>query len=228
MESKWGFRLIVEMFLSGFLFLFILVLNLIMATFGYKMEKENYNPDSDLQKIHASPKKFKNGIMLALVEHGSVIALTILLFVTFSSYNLALGIVWLVFRTGEGLIQFVNEPNYWRLLNVARKYSNSNGPEKISLSNLARTIFNTKDTRFKFAMVCWSIGTLSFSIVLVTSGIVPEIVGWLGIASSILVGSTTGMKLAKPNSKDYTAVGGLSAILFEIIIGILLIYYSII
>ncbi len=220
--------MIVEMFLSGFLFLFILILNLIMATFGYKMEKEDYNPDADLQKINNNPKKFKSGIMLALMEHGSVVALTILLFITFSSYNLALGIVWLIFRTGEGLIQFINEPNYWGLLNIARKYLNSNGVEKKSLSNLARTIFTTKDSRFKFAMICWSIGTLSFSIVLATSGIVPEIIGWLGIISSIIVGFTTGIKLAKPNSKDYTAVGGLSAILFEIIIGAFLVYYSII
>jgi len=216
------------MFLSGFLFLFILVLNLVMAAFGYKMEKEDYNPDADLQKINNNPKRFKNGIMLALIEHGSVIALTILLFITFSSYNLALGIVWLVFRTGEGLIQFINEPNYWRLLKIARKYSNSNDAEKKSLSNVARTIFSTKDNRFKFAMICWSIGTLSFSIVLVASGIVPEIIGWLGVVSSILVGFTTGIKLARPNSKDYTAVGGLSAILFEIIIGVFLVYYSIV
>ena len=220
--------MIIEMFLSGFLFLFILVLNLVMAAFGYKMEKEDYNPDADLQKINNNPKRFKNGIMLALIEHGSVIALTILLFITFSSYNLALGIVWLVFRTGEGLIQFINEPNYWRLLKIARKYSNSNDAEKKSLSNVARTIFSTKDNRFKFAMICWSIGTLSFSIVLVASGIVPEIIGWLGVVSSILVGFTTGIKLARPNSKDYTAVGGLSAILFEIIIGVFLVYYSIV
>ena len=81
--------MIVEMFLSGFLFLFILILNLIMATFGYKMEKEDYNPTVDLQKISNNPKKFKNGIMLALIEHGSVIALTILLFIAFNSYSLA-------------------------------------------------------------------------------------------------------------------------------------------
>ena len=131
------------MFLSGFLFLFILVLNLIMATFGYKMEKSDYNPDADLEKINNNPKKFKNGIMLALIEHGSVIALTIMLFITFSSYNLALGIVWLIFRTGEGLIQFINEPNYWGLLNIARKYSNSNDTEKKSLSNLAPKDYRT-------------------------------------------------------------------------------------
>ena len=220
--------MIVEMFFSGFLFLFILVLNLVMASFGYKMEKDDYDPNADLQKINKNPKKFKIGIRLALIEHGSVIALTILLFITFSSYNLILGIVWLIFRTGEGLIQFYNEPNYWGLLNIAKKYSSSSGAEKNSLSDLARNIFKTKDHRFKIAMICWSIGTLAFSIVLVTSGVVPAIIGWLGIVSSILVSFTTGIKLANPSSKDFTAIGGLSAILFEIIIGTALVYYSII
>ena len=218
--------MILEMFLSGFLFLFILVLNLIMASFGYKMEKEDYDPEADLKKISNNPKKFKTGIALSLIEHGSVIALTILLFITFSSINLALGIIWLIFRTAEGLIQFINEPNYWKLLNIAKQYSTSS--EKDSLSNSAKNIFKTKDQRFKFAMICWSIGTLAFSIVLAISEVVPAIIGWLGIIASILVGLTTGIKLAKPNSKDLTAIGGLTAILFEVIIGIALLYYSII
>ena len=218
--------MIVEMFLSGFLFLFILVLNIIMASFGYKMEKADYNPEADLKKININPKKFKTGITLALIEHGSVIALTILLFIAFSSYNLILGIIWLIFRTAEGLIQFINEPNYYRLLNIAKQYSSNN--EKKTLINSAKNIFKTKDTRFKFAMICWSIGTLAFSIVLVTSEVVPTIIGYLGIIASILVGLTTAIKLAKPKSKDLTAIGGLTAILFEIIIGIALLYYSII
>ena len=215
------------MFLSGFLFLFILIINLVMASYGYKMEKEDYDPDADLRKINNNPKKFKTGIALALIEHTSVIALTILLFITFSSYNIALGIIWLIFRTAEGLIQFINEPNYYRLLNIAKQYS-SNSSEKDSLSNLARNLFKTKDQRFKFAMICWSIGTLTFSIVLTISEVVPAIIGLLGIIASILVGLTTGTKLAKPNSKDLTAFGGLVAILFEVIVGIALLYYSII
>jgi len=218
--------LIVEMFLSGFLFLFILVLNIVMASFGYTMEKADYNPEADLKKININPKKFKTGITLALIEHGSVIALTILLFIAFSSYNLILGIIWLIFRTAEGLIQFINEPNYYRLLNIAKQYSSNN--EKKTLINSAKNIFKTKDTRFKFAMICWSIGTLAFSIVLITSEVVPTIIGYLGIIASILVGLTTVIKLAKPKSKDLTTIGGLTAILFEIIIGIALLYYSII
>jgi len=216
------------MILSVFLLLFILVLNLAMGALGYLMEKDDYDPDADLQKINKNPKEFQISIVLALIEHGSVIALTIMLFIAFSPFNIILGIVWTIFRTGEGLIQFYNEPNYWGLINIARQYSSTSGAEKTSLSDLARTIFKTKDTRFKFAMICWSIGTLAFSIVLVTSEVVPQIIGWLGIVASILVGFSTGIKLVRPNFKDFTAIGGLSAILFEVIIGGWLLFSSII
>jgi len=183
------------------------------------MEKDDYDSDADLQKINNDPRRFQVGIMLALVEHGSVIALAIMLFIIFSPYNLILGIVCIIFRIGEGLIQYINEPNYWGLLNIARQYSRGSGAEKTSLSKLARTTFKTKDTRFKFAMVCWSIGTLAYSIVIVNSEVVPAIIGWSGIIASILVGFSTGIKLVKLNVKDFTTIGGLTAILFEVIIG---------
>jgi len=215
------------MMLAGFLFLFILALNIVMGALGYLMEKDDYDSDADLQKINKDPRKFQISIKLALIEHGCVIALTIMLFIVFSQYNIILGIVWTICRTGEGLIQFYNEPNYWKLLNIARQYSGSSGAEKKSLSDLARTIFKTKDSRFKFAMILWSIGTLAFSIVLVISEVVPQIIGWIGIVSSILIGFGTGIKLVKPNVK-VPPIGALFAILFEIIIGGWLLYYSII
>jgi hypothetical protein len=219
--------LIIEIFLSGFLFLFILVLNLAMGALGYLMEKDDYDPDADLKKINKDPEKFQISIVLALIEHCSVVALAILLFIVFSTYSIILGIVLAICRTGEGLIQFYNEPYYWRLLKIARQYSSANDAEKNSLSDLARTIFKTKDYRFKYAMILWSIGTLAFSIVLVTCGFVPQIIGWLGIVASILVGFYTGIKIVKPNLK-IPPIGALFAILFEVIIGGWLVYYSII
>jgi hypothetical protein len=101
-----GTSLINEMMLSGFLFLFILVLALVIAALGYLWEKDDYDPDADLQKIHKNLKKFKKGFLLALVHNGCVIALPILLFIAFSHYNLILGIVWTISRIGEGLILF--------------------------------------------------------------------------------------------------------------------------
>jgi hypothetical protein len=222
-----GFSLIIEMVLAGFLFLFILVLNMVMGALGYLMEKDDYDPDADLQKISKNPEKLQRGIMLALIEHGTVIALAIMLFITFGPYNIALGVVLVVFRTGEGLIQYINEPNYWKLIHLARQYSVTSSAEKDSLTDLARSIFKAKDTRFKFAMICWSIGTLAFSIVLVSSGVVPHIIGWLGIVASILVGFGTGMKLVKPKFR-FEVIGALFAMLFEVILGGWLLFFPLI
>ncbi len=205
--------------ISGFLYLLILVLmSIYVGAFGYLMEKDDYDPNADLKKINKNPQKFKIGIGLAIIEHSCVIILAILLFIISNPYSMLLAIILLIFRTLEGLIQHINEPNYWKLINIAKQYSEANEVEKKSLRNLAQTIFKTKDVRFKYAMICWSIGTLALSIILVNSEIVPEIIAWLGIVSSILVGFGTGIKLIKPNFKG-EVIGGLSAILFEVIIG---------
>lgn len=77
-------------------------------------------------------------------------------------------------------------------------------------------------------MICWSIGTLAFSIVLVTYIVVPLFIGWLGIPSSIAVGVINGIKVIKPNFKAYEAlssIGGLAAIVFELIIGVWLLFF---
>jgi hypothetical protein len=63
--------------------------------------------------------------------------------------------------------------------------------------------------------------------VLINSGVVPIFIGWLGIITSILMGFGTAIKLVKPKFK-LELIGALFAILFEIIIGGWLIYYSMI
>jgi hypothetical protein len=211
--------------LSGFLFLLILVLALVIAALGYLWEKDDYDPEADLQKIDKNPKKFKLGFAIALIHNGCVITLPILLFIAFNSYNLILAIVWTISRTGEGAILFYNDKKYWGFRKLARQYSETSGSEKNALSESARTIFKAKDSRFKFAMILWAIGTLGFSIVLVTSQVVPAFIGWLGIVAGIPVGFYNGLKLVKGSSKILMAFGALFAILFEIIIGGWLLFY---
>ena len=210
-----------------------------MAAFGYinpeqkiSSDAKTLNSDAELQKINKNgSKKFKISIVIALIEHTCVIALPIMLFIVFSQYNtilvLILGIVWTIFRIGEGLIQVYNEKNYWRLLNIARQYSSTSGAEKKSLNDLGSTILKTRDSRFKFAMILWSIGTLAYSIVLVTYGVSP-IIGWLGIVASILIGFGNGIKFVKPSFEILSTIGGLLAIIFEVIIGGWLLFFPLI
>jgi hypothetical protein len=214
------------MFFSGFFFLSILVLGIAMAKLGHVLGLGDYDADAELQKINEYPKRFKWGIRLALIERACVITLPIMLFITFSQYNIILGIIWVTVRIGEGLIQFNNERNYWKLLNIARQYSASGGAKKKSLSDLGLDILQTKHSRFTFAMVLFSIGTLSYSILFVIYEVAPPFIGWLGIAVGITFGFGSGIMLVKPNFKILVALGGLLTMIFEVSIGVFLVYYS--
>jgi hypothetical protein len=201
-----------------------------MAIFGYILEPtpKHYDSDYKLQDFNKNPKKFKIGVGIALIEHFCVITLAIMLFFVISPYNTILGIVLIIFRVAEGSIQVYIEKDYWKLLNIAIKYSSISDTEKGSLMDSYRNILHTKSNRFAFAMIGWSIGTLAFSIVLVTYGVAIPFIGWLGISASILIGFANGMKLVKSEVKAYdtlSSISGILAILFEVLIGIALMLF---
>lgn len=212
--------------LSGFFFLFILILNFVMVRLGKKIEVGEYDADAKLEQISKDPSKFQASVVLALIEHLIIIALAITLFIAFRSYSLILGIVWTICRTGEGLIYSYSEINYWGLLNLARQYSVASSTEKQSLSENGRIILERHDAKFTLGMVFWSIGTLAYSILFVTYGAVPGIIGWLGIVTSVSSSIGYGIKLVKPDFNIFLAIGGLSAMLFEFIIGGWLLFFS--
>ena len=222
--------MIIEIRLSGFLFLFIFVLQIAMAAFGYILEPtpKHYESDAKLLEINNNPKKFQISIVLALIEHACVITLAIMLFIVFNPYSIILGIVLIIFRIAEGSIQVYIEKDYGGLLNIAKQYSVTNGTEKKSLSDSYRNILQIKSHRFSFAMICWSIGTLAFSIMLIPYEGVPPLIGWLGIVASIPMGFINVLKLVKPNFKFYdvlSSISGLLSIVFEIFIGGWLLFF---
>ena len=215
----------IAMSVSGFLFLFIIITNVASVQFGNKLTRD-LDSDAKLRKINDHPNRFKISIVLALIEHFSIIALVIMLFIAFGSYSIILGVVWIIFRIGEGLIDIYNEKNYWGLLNIARQYSGTVGAEKKSLSDLARTILKTKEFRFTFAMTLFSIGTIAYSILFVIYGVVPPIIGWFGLVASILFGFGSGIILIKPNFKALGYLGGPLILLFEVVLGGWLLFSS--
>ncbi len=87
------------------------------------------------------------------------------------------------------------------------------------MSDLCRAILKTKDYRWKFAQILFSIGTLAYSILFVTYGVVPPIIGWFGLIASIIYGLGNGIMLVKPNIKVPGFLGGLLTMLFEVVLG---------
>jgi hypothetical protein len=213
----------IEMVLSGFLFLFIIITLFIAERFGYSVISD-LDSETKLQEINKDSKKFKIGTMLALIEHGTIIALALTLFLTFNSFNIILAVIWTISRVTEGLVNFYNEKNYWRLLDIAKKYLTSSGTENQSLIKVGRSILKTKNQVFAFAQILFSIGTLSYSILFVTSEAVPvpAPIGWFGIVVSILYGVANGIMIVKPGKARKFFFVGLFIFIFELVLGGLL------
>ena len=215
----------IEIILVGVLFWLDIILVFTSERFGY-ITYNDLDADAKLPKIHDDPKKFKIGFGLILMEHFNIIALAIMLFIAFGSYSLILGIVWITFRIGEGLIQIYYKKNYWEILKLAKQYPGTSDAEKNSFIELGHSILKTKSSSFSFAQILFSIGTLAYSILFSTHEVVPAIFGWFGIVSSIIYGLGNGIILIKPNFKILAYLGGLLIFLFEAILGGWLIFSS--
>jgi len=209
----------IELILSGFLFLFIIVTNILSGRFGYETFSD-LNADAKLQKIGTDPKKFKISFTFILIEHVAIIGLALILFFAFSSYSMVLAVVWTTSRTLEALIQIYYKRNYWGLLNLAKNYSGATEAEKTSIADSTRRILKTKNTIFAYAQLLFSMGTLAYSILFATSStVVLDLIGWFGIIASIIYGLGTGIYIMKPNFKAVWNVGGLLIFIFELILG---------
>jgi hypothetical protein len=204
--------------ISGLLFWLVIIAVMASVRFGYEISSD-LNVDAKLQQINNDPKKFQISVVLILIEHVSIIALAVMLFIAFSPYNLILAVIWTISRIGEALIQIYNKKNYWRLLDIARQYSGTNGAEKSRLIDSGHSILQSKNSTFSFAQILFSIGTLAYSILFVIYDVVPALIGWLGLVASILYGAGNGIKLVKPNVTALWNIGGLFIWIFEIVLG---------
>ncbi|MFB0561121.1 MAG: DUF4386 domain-containing protein [Candidatus Lokiarchaeia archaeon] len=210
--------MIVEMIISGFLFLFIIIAVMTSVRFGYEIFSD-LNVDAKLQQINNNPKKFQTSIVLILIEHVSIIALAVMLFIAFSPYNLILAVIWTIARIGEALLQIYNKKNYWRLLDIARQYSGTDGAEKSRLIDTGYSILQSKNSTFSFAQILFSVGTLAYSILFVIYDVVPALIGWLGLVASIIYGAGNGIRIVKTDVTVLWNIGGLLIWLFEIVLG---------
>lgn len=217
----------IEIIVSGFLFLFIIGLNLASGKLGYETFSD-LDSEAKLTAINNDPKKFKISYALIVIEHFSIIFLAFMLFLAFSQTNMILALIWTIFRTVEGLLQIFYKKNYWKLIKISEQFQTADSIAKKTSIELGRKILRMKNSIFTFAQILFSIGTLAYSIMFVTYGGVPVIIGWLGIVASIIYYFGSVIVLLKPNSKILWNIGGLLILIFEIILGGWLLFSSII
>ena len=149
---------------SGLLFLSILATLAASVALGNMVEVGDSELDNRLDKINKDPKKFQLSIVFGHIEGVRIIALVIMLFIAFSSYNIILAVVWTTCRVGEGLILIYSGINYRGLLDIAGKYSITSDTERSALEDAGRIILQTRSSRWTLATTLMGIGTLAYSI----------------------------------------------------------------
>jgi hypothetical protein len=186
----------------------------------------NLDAESKLLDIHKNPRGFEICIILELVEHSIIISLAITLFIAYGQLNLILGTIWLTSRITEALIQIYDKKQYWGLLSVARKYTDSTESGKKEIISSGKIILKRRNLSFIYAQILFFIGTLSYSSSFVIYDIIP-VLGWFGIVASITYGVGSIVYLVKNNSKIIWSIGGLLILLFELLLGGWLVFTSI-
>jgi hypothetical protein len=210
--------------LAGVLFLFIIILNVASVSFGNELTSD-LDAEVKLEKISEDPTRFKTGVGLAVAEHLAIIALAVTLFVAFSSYDKRLGWVWLGARSLEGLILLYTEIRIWGLLSLAERYLVAGSVEQSNLIALGQGILQTKNTGFLLASVLFGIGTMAYSYLFVTQGVVPLNIGRSGIIFGLLWGLSNGLSLVTPSLLVLTNFSGLAILVFELLLGGWLLMY---
>ncbi len=204
--------------ISGLLFWLIIITNIAANQFGY-LTIGDLDKEADLQTINEDPQRFKIAFVLILIEHICIILLAIMLFIAFSPYSLILGMIWLVARTAEGVIQIINKRNYWRLLGIARRFAAGDNAERIVLNEARLRILESKHRNFTVSQILFAIGTLAYAILFVTYGPVPAVIAWFGIAAGSLYGVGNGINLVRSDFKVPSMIGGLLILIFEAALG---------
>jgi hypothetical protein len=209
--------LIVERIIAGSLFLLIIILNVAAARFGYETFSK-LNPEEKFKEICNNPRRFRTAFWLIVIEHVFLIAVAIALFAAFNEYNIVLAVTWLVFRSAEGLIQIWYKKDYYKFLGLSEQYSAAGESGKDSLVKTGQQILEIKNKIFTFAQILFSIGTLSYSVLFVAYKVLPLYIGWSGIATAVIYGAGSAIKL-KTGSQAVWNVGGLLILVYELVLG---------
>jgi len=208
--------------LCGFLYFFILVTNAASVALGNRNDETN--SASKLPTISENPGQYRMSVIIAIISHLGIVAITGMLFLAFSSYNRQLALIGSVFRLGEALVLIYNEVSVLRLLDLAKEYALTDS-NKESLRLLGDQILQTKNTRFDLGLLFLSIGALAYCISFVQSGAVPSMISWLGLAAGIISAIGILVKFAS-GFGTVAVIGMLSMIVFEVVFGGWLLIFS--
>ncbi len=203
--------------ICGFLYLFILITS-VLSQFRTGTALNPLDIPGTLSNVAANSKKFRIGIVINLLSHVSIFALVGLLYIAFGSYNRPLALLATLWRVAEGTILTLSEINNFQILSVAQKFVSTTGEKIVVLETLGSNLVLAQNWSLKIAMAFLALGALLYSILFASTGAVPSILGWLGVATGVLAVAGRWLALVSPDD-GLIAASFFPYILFEVFFG---------
>lgn len=204
--------------LCGFLYLFILL----NSALSKGLAGAPFDPEAvsnTLGVVAEGGRKFQISIVVDLVSHVSVVALAGALYLAFRPYNRSLALLAMLWRVGEGTIVALNEVNNAVLLSVAQKFVSATGAEAVTLETVGRALIVAEDWGLKIALLFFTLGSLLFGILFVSSGAVPRALAWWGAVAGLLAVVGRWLALVSPDV-GLIAASFVPLMLFEAVFGV--------
>jgi hypothetical protein len=166
--------------LCGFLYIYILISN--AASVGLGNRNNEFDSSIKMPLIAENPGRYKTSIIIAIVSHLGIVAITIMLYLAFSSYNKQLALIGSIFRMGEAVVMIYGENGILRLLELSKEYvlTSSN---KNALSVIGDQILQTKNSRVDLGLLFLSIGAIAYCLLFIQNGVIPSRIAWLGFGA---------------------------------------------
>lgn len=200
----------------GFLFLFVLVSTLLSESqSGVTLDDDDVA--GALGQVAQSSSRFRASVVLNLASHVGIVALSAALYLAVHPYNRTLALLGTLWRVAEGTIMALNEVNSILLHSVAQRFVAATAGEASALEAVGRTLMLAKDWGYKIGLAFFVLGSLTYGVVFLSSGLVPRAIAWFGIGASLLGSATVWLHLLNPR---VSVAGSFALLPYELVLGV--------
>ena len=176
--------------LSGILLFLALVTSFVAAGFAGSVGEYNVAPDQvgdTLWRVAENQGLHQAEIAFDLISYVLTVALAGALYLAFRSHDRVLALLGSFGLAAGGLILAVHDIPWFALPSIAQDFVSASGAEISVLQNTGRMIMLVANWGLSVGVTFLGLGILCYGILIVSNGIVPRALGWLGIISGALL-----------------------------------------
>lgn len=181
--------------LSGVLLFLMLVTSVLGAAFAGAVGTDYNVPASEVPQVLRLVAENRNlhqlEIGFDLASFVFLIALSGAFFVLFSPLSKLLAVLGTLGLLVGGVILAVHDVFWFVFPSISQEYVVASGPKADALLEMGRVYMLTANWGLSVGIAFMGLGILAYGMLMVKSGSVPRILGWLGVIAGILLFSGT-------------------------------------